>query len=316
MLRVAVLAVLCMAPYCVAAAADDYGSTHAVRAIVFDATRLLAHRMRRLGIDPKAVAIRDVVASGDQALLSWDATSDHGVMGLVHHDNRWWVTYLAAGRPGGHWHAMAFPPMRETWAFTTALPSVAELRDAGFDPILLREANAHNGDVRAATTQNRAIHSFGDQVCVLRCGQVLPGGGAVHSAPDETAGYDVHIVLSKNSLTHPAAITQLYARAPTSAEMLPNPAPPRDWSGPTAVGFFDLDIGAAHPVTFADGTAIDIWFPFVLDDRLTYSMVAISDGRATPMINGRLFDNTLHFVLPSFVLVPGTPLTAEIDAEL
>jgi hypothetical protein len=95
--------------------------------------------------------------------------------------------------------------------------------------------------------------------------------------------------------------------------MLPNPAPPRGWGGPTDVFYFDLELNGTKPVSFQPGTKIDIWFPFVLDDSLSYRLSWVMDGQFSKSIHGTIFDNVLHFELPAFSIAPPNSLQAEVD---
>ncbi len=74
-------------------------------------------------------------------------------------------------------------------------------------------------------------------------------------------------------------------------------------------------MGGGKPVAFTPGTTIDVWFPFVLDDELRYTLSFFSDDKPSGQIAGTIFDNTLHFVLPAFVMAPGKTLMAEIDGD-
>ena len=105
----------------------------------------------------------------------------------------------------------------------------------------------------------------------------------------------------------------VYARPPTDAEFIPYPTPAQ--YVPNAVLYFDLRINGTSPVTFAQGTTIDIWFPFVLDDRLNYDLTIGYADKPIGPIYARAFDNALHFVLPAFTVTPGRALMAEIDGN-
>src|SRR6185437_4776895 len=87
------------------------------------------------------------------------------------------------------------------------------------------------------------------------------------------------------------------------------------WGYANAVCFFDLAIAGSNPVAFKPGTVIDVWFPFVLDDQLEYSVSFFSNDKGSGLIKGGVFDNTVHFVLPQFTLAPDKPLMAEIDGD-
>lgn len=145
---------------------------------------------------------------------------------------------------------------------------------------------------------------------------IHPKGGTIHPPVRSfTSGYDITITYAANDAAPNVKPAQLFARAPTLAEFAPSHAPAPGFGGPDAVCFFDLQIAGTKPVTFARGTSIDIWFPFVLDDQLRYNLTFFSADKPSGMIFGTIFDNTLHFVLPQFTLVPDKPLMAEIDGD-
>jgi hypothetical protein len=211
-----------------AVSADDLGPPRLVAQIRSEARRLLAHRVRAAGIDPKNVAIDDVRVNGQQAQLAWNAGAQNGAMKMAYHDERWW---------------------------------------------------------------------------------------AVDDALSATAGYDVTVHFAASNADAPVKLRQLYVRAPTAAEFLPSHAIAPGWGYSNAVCFFDFMIGGSNVVAVPSGTTIDVWFPFVLDDQLRYTLSFLSNGQASGLIAGTIFDNTLHFVLPQFVMAPEQPLMAEIDGD-
>jgi hypothetical protein len=222
------LMLLATALFPVAVRADDAGPPHVVAQIRSEARRLLAHRVRAFGVDPKEAAIADVTVQGDRATLSWNAGGRQGTMDLAYHDDRWWAT---------------------------------------------------------------------------------------DSTLSSTAGYDLTVHFAANDAGGPVHLTQIYARAPTAAEFLPNHPIAPGWGYSNAVCFFDLAIGGKNTIVFAPGTTIDIWFPFVLDDQLRYTLSFFSNDKPSGLIVGSIFDNTLHFALPQFVMAPDKPFMAEIDGD-
>jgi hypothetical protein len=212
----------------IATRADDVGPPGTVSRIRSEARRLLAHRVRALGVDPKNLVISDVVVNDGRATLTWSAASTHGTMNLAFHDDRWWAT---------------------------------------------------------------------------------------DSALYQTAGYDLSVHFSPSDEHAPVKLTQLYVRTPTPAEFLPNHPIAPGWGYSDAVCYFDLGVDGSGTITFAPGTSIDVWFPFVLDDQLQYTMSFFSNDKPSGQITGTIFDNTLHFVLPQFVMAPDKPLMAEIDGD-
>lgn len=125
--------------------------------------------------------------------------------------------------------------------------------------------------------------------------------------------YEITIFYTSNTSTPHAASSEMYARPPTDAEFLPYPTPMQ--YVPNAVAYFDLTINGTSPVTFTPGTAIDVWFPFVLDDRLNYDLTIGYADKPIGPIYARAFGNALHFVLPAFTVTPGRALMAEIDGN-
>jgi hypothetical protein len=266
--------------------ADDFGPHRAVNAVRSDVRRLLAYRVRAEGVNPKDVAITDVIVSGNQALTSWDSGKSHGVMGLLYHEDRWWDAYDAV-RVAAH-----------------------ALSQAGFSDEFIAQAGAHNADVRNTSPADTLIRSGAD--CTA-CWKLNPQGASLEVPQAAAAGYQLAIRFARNDAAPALPITQIYVRAPTHAEFLPFPTPPKDAGGPTDVGYFDVDLGGSKPVTFTQGTTVDMWFPFVLDDSLRYDISLYTNHKSSGPYRARIFDNVLHFELPAFTIVPGSPMQAEIS---
>ena len=148
-----------------------------------------------------------------------------------------------------------------------------------------------------------------------RAWQISPARTIIAPARDLTAQYAFVFTFSSNDAPAPVRVTQIYARPPTPAEFLPNHPLAPGWGYANAVCFFDFTIAGGKPVTFKPGTVIDVWFPFVLDDQLEYSVSFFSNDKGSGLIKGSIFDNTVHFVLPQFTLAPDKPLMAEIDGD-
>jgi hypothetical protein len=255
-----------------------------------DAVRLLAHRVRQRGVDPKNIVVSDVVVSGNQALLSWNAGKQRGVMGLLTSADRWWDALdMTASMPETCWQTVVAYPL-------------AELRD------LVHFA----GDSRLHPARTCSDSAPSNTVGA----GIQPAGGMIHPPIRRfTSGYDITIAYARNDAAPNVKLTQLFARPPTQAEFAPNHPPAPGWGGPDAVCFFDVGIAGSKPVTFERGTAIDVWFPFVLDDQLRYNLSFMSAGKPSGMIFGSVFDNTLHFVLPAFTIDAREPLMAQIDGD-
>ncbi len=276
-----------------AARPDDFGPRRDVAQVRSDALRLLAQRVRQSGVDPKNVKVTDVVVVRDQALLSWDSGKQHGVMGLLRNLDRWWG-------------ALDFESVDDI--------DQRSLKGHGFTEEFVTVASAHNSDVaKSKTTAPNAGATDKSHGPTGNDDPIQPAGATLWPWRQNTAGYDIHVSYTKNDASPGTKFARIYARAPTPAEMLPNPPPPRNWGGPTDVCYFDLEVGGAKPVTFQNGTKVDVWFPFVLDDQLRYRLSFVSAGKIYQPITGKIFDNVLHFELPSFAIAPGKAFQAEIE---
>lgn len=317
----------------IAIRADDFGPPRTVGQVRAESRRLLARQVRASGADPKNLAIADVVVSGDQALLTWDFGAHHGLMGLVHNDDRWWDAW-DAGRYGGCWQMLpSYPILKDPPAYPQAWippdyepPPAAAILQETFGKELASAAALHNADVRASTDLWQKANPAGPGHLVKPIGcdadtypleqdtVVHPAGGTVSPPRFQTSGYALTLTYAANDASA-ARFKQVYFRPPTPAEFLPNHPLAPGWGYANAVCFFDIAIDGAKPVDVKPGTVIDVWFPFVLDDQLRYSISFFSNDRPSGLIKGTIFDNTVHFVLPAFTLAPGKPLMAEIDGD-
>lgn len=243
-----------------------------------DARRLLAHRVREIGVDPARIVISGVAVVQQTSLLSWDAGKQSGVIGLVRYADRWWDAYDSVAAPGAS--------CREE---TVAFPLTDAPRQTGTVPVCPR--------VRAKTPPF----------------PVLAGGGIVDPQRAAMQGYGFTMRYAPNDAAPGVTFTQVYGRAPTPGEFLANPPPPKDWGGPDSIFLYDLTIGGSAAVHFAAGSTLDVWCPFVLDDGLQYHLSYFAMGKLSPRITATIFDNVLHFDLPAFTLAPGDQLMGEID---
>ncbi|HEX8805462.1 MAG TPA: hypothetical protein VF741_00880, partial [Candidatus Aquilonibacter sp.] len=106
-----------------------------------------------------------------------------------------------------------------------------------------------------------------------------------------------------------AGIKELIEREPTEAE---------SWVtfGGNSYFFFSGTVQSTQPVHVQPGTTIDVWFPFVLDPSLRYSVtIAAPNVMSIGPVEGTLADNTLHFTLPAFTAPPGADLMGEIESD-
>lgn len=141
--------------------------------------------------------------------------------------------------------------------------------------------------------------------------RVLRGGGVFAPLPDRTAGYGITVRYSPSDATPGANFSFVYGRTPSPAEFLPYPTTYGFTSD--SVAYFDLTVDSNAPIHFSPGTEIEVWFPFVLDDRLRYDFFLDGAQPALGPIVSDAFDNTLHFTLPAFTVTPGKELMSEID---
>jgi len=142
----------------------------------------------------------------------------------------------------------------------------------------------------------------------------ITGTGGVAALPrSELSGYGITIHYTQNTSNGHARFARIYARPPTEAEIIPYPT--TQWFISTSVVYFDLTIDGDKPVTFAPGTTIDIWFPFVLDDTLNYDLMIGFAREPIGPVYAKPFDNVLHYTLPGFTALPGQTLMGEVDGN-
>lgn len=284
------------------APARESGQVREVRA---DAERLLAQGARSLNADPKAIVISDAVVAGDQALLSYDIGTTHGIMALVRQENRWWDAFDATRAGEGCWNwQTAFPLPPSSSAPGASGAAAAILLRGGLSSQLIAATQSLNAGVRdmywRACAQSVATAPV----------RVVPPGAALAPPRNQTNGYAIAVTLG--AISEPAPMA-LYARAPTAAEFLPWPAGYEFTSN--AVCYFDLIVQSNAPVTFPAGTAITIWFPFVLDDTLQYDLTMGFTQPGIGPLYARPFDNALRYTLPAFTVAAGRTVMAEIDGD-
>jgi hypothetical protein len=296
--------------------ADDFGPRHDIGTVRYDAQRLLARRARLANADPKQVVVSDVVVVGDQAILSWDIGKQHGLMGLVRQNNRWWDALDSTPWDTRHhcWSTAVHRPL--------SIDDSAGSHHYGFSDALWQSAAAHNADIAIVDRpspkpspgmlakdecRGGEIYEFPSRVAVT------PKGGPVQISGRDSDPYQISITLAPSNAPAGAMLTRLYARPPTAAEFLPFPTPYRYVSD--AVMFFDIIVDSSKPVSFQKGTAFDVWFPFVLDDTLKYRLSFGGGEEPVGPIVGTIYDNVLHFELPGFTALPGKELMGEIDGD-
>ena len=139
-----------------------------------------------------------------------------------------------------------------------------------------------------------------------------PAGGIFTPDPAQTAGYRVRLRYAPGTASM-ARFSFAYGRLPTPAEFLPYPTTPNFTAD--AVFFFDLTVSGKHPVTFSPGSQLEVWFPFVLDDRLRYELTIEGAQQHVGPLYASPFDNMLRFALPAFTAIPDRQLVGEIDGD-
>lgn len=142
---------------------------------------------------------------------------------------------------------------------------------------------------------------------------VAASGGEIAPPPAASAGYSVDLHYAANDAPPGSAFSLFYVRLPTPGERLPHPTPPHDWGGPNAVFFFNFTIHASKPVHFAQGSTLDVRFPFNLDDAIPYVFSAASVSQAIDAPQTKASGDVLHVVLPAFTAEPDQEFFAEID---
>lgn len=255
-------------------------------------------------------------------------------MGLVRKNDRWWDAFDATFY-GGCWQMQSTYPMvsgaapyPQEWRVADyEPPPAAAVLEGRFGKDLVAAAALHNADVRASTELWEKADPFGNGHLVRPIGcsaatypvkqdtRVYPQGAAIAPPRFQTSGYGLKLAYAASDAPSDAQFKQIYFRPPTPAEFLPNHPIAPGWGYSDAVCYFDVSIAAGTAVSFKPGTLVDVWFPFVLDDQLQYSLNFTSNGLPSGSIKGAIFDNTLHFVLPEFSIAPDRPLMAEIDGD-
>ncbi|HEX5275434.1 MAG TPA: hypothetical protein VFW34_09160 [Candidatus Rubrimentiphilum sp.] len=267
--------------------------------------------------------ISDVVVVKDAALLSWDIGTAHGLMGLLRQHGRWWDALDVYRSSVDCWDnaSTSYPLQGGMWLDDFRDPSPASLLRHGLPGDVVSAAASHNDDIRTATPRAAPVsarslivrpHCMTEYYRVNKIQAIDPAGGALVSFRPDTAGYGIDLHYAPND-SRGATFHLPYARAPTAAEIIPYPTTLRFIS--TSVLYFDLTIDSSKPVTFAPGTTIDIWFPFVLDDTLNYDLTIGFAQQPIGPVYAKPFDNVLHYKLPGFTVLPGQTLMAEVDGN-
>lgn len=272
----------------VAARADDYGPRHDIAAIRHDLPILLA-------AGPYAVAQRpqfeSAVVSGANALVECDTCSLTALLRMHYRYGRWWLLGYVAPSPSGLSTA-GVPQLLVALAHEHI--ALTQKTDAATPPPRCKTFNCYftGGEIYDVTTPIRLPFN-------------PPQPGTIHGD-----AYFATVMLSNNDGDASSRITNILGRAPTEAEGWANPP-----SG-NSYFYFSGTVEAAKPVHLQAGTMIEVWFPFVLDTSLRYSLtIAAPNVMSIGPVEGTLKDNTLHFVLPAFTATPDADLMGEIESD-
>jgi hypothetical protein len=95
---------------------------------------------------------------------------------------------------------------------------------------------------------------------------------------------------------------------------------PADWQRPAKLGSklyyaFRLSAEKLAAASFAAGSTFDVWFPFVLDNKVLYTLRLSHVIPQLQVAPRSTKNNVLHFVLPPFEIPEGSTPLGEIDAE-
>ena len=226
------------------------------------------------------IAVDGVVVDGNAALAQWHDDRHHDVAYLTRRLHTWWLTF-------------------------------GEIPNSDIPASLRARASAALSEVPAWLLAHGAVTCPSRAPCEIDYGNPSFDYEYLRQRllrPWNTDGYDVTIALAPRDARPDAALFNLSGRAPTEAE---------SWLAPQGNSFFFFSgtVKSANPIHVQAGTTIDVWFPFVLDPSLTYSLtIAHADAPIGP-IDGTLRDNVVHFELPAFVLSPGAELFGEIEGN-
>jgi len=107
-----------------------------------------------------------------------------------------------------------------------------------------------------------------------------------------------------------ARIMHVSGRAPNQSE---------SWiaQGGNSFFFYSGKVESAKPIHVASGTALTIWFPFLLEESRHYSIAITLGNTVVGPVDGVLeaSTNTVQFTLPGFSLPPGVDLSAEVEGD-
>jgi len=259
----------------------------------------------------QSLVVESAVVDREEALVQWRDTNAGytAIVAMRYRYGRWWLEPGALFLVG---HADLPGPCPPASA-----PTPQFLSNKGVPPALAALAGHYMPAVQEAIV---LVRQFKDQNPNFHCGESSTSDPAYSpfelpfqsTYRREISGgeYGVRVRVAKNDGPWGSKITHIQSRAPTEAESWANPP-----SG-NSYFFFSGTVQSPQPVHVQPGTTIDVWFPFVLDTSLSYSLtIAAPNAMSLGPVEGTLKDNTLHFVLPAFTAPPGAELMGEIEGN-
>jgi hypothetical protein len=301
---------LALAAWPLAARADDYGPRRDIVAIRHDFPILQRGLAMLDNLVVRAVVVESAVVDSGNALVQWrDANTNYNdFVSMRYRYGRWWLERDTFFRGD------ADPTTCPAWAPTPQL-----LSSEGVPPALVALAAQRMPVVQQAIV---LVRQFEEKHSNLVCDAYSVGSQdpmySLFVLPFQTAHrraiaggeYNVRVRLAQNDGPQDAEIAHIQGRAPTEGESWANPP-----SG-NSYFFFSGTVKSERTVHVQAGTTLDVWFPFVLDPSLKYSLT-IGGAGFTPIgpIDGTLADNTLHFVLPAFTAPPAVDMMGEIESD-
>ncbi|HEY8313537.1 MAG TPA: hypothetical protein VIG51_05130 [Candidatus Baltobacteraceae bacterium] len=301
---------------CSAARADDFGPQQDVATIRGDVPSLLARLFYERNLEPSQVVVSDIVVDGDAALANWQIGSHQGLIGLRRVGGTWRDVLE------GYADASEAAPDHESWWFEGAAPWFAlpydesyygptsgRLLAIGLPKRLVREVVRHNAVVAASNGAQRshdgnqsprpdaAIVPSVDRGFMYLPPNVTQNGSSHGGNRVETGGYEIVLVLAPNDAPPGASVT-ISGHEPVLR----------------GHGLFSVQFAFAHSgtVDFASVSRINVWFPYVLDSRKSYTL---SMKWPLGTSEGDLHDNILTFELPPFAARAGETFAGEIYAR-
>lgn len=126
----------------------------------------------------------------------------------------------------------------------------------------------------------------------------------------QTDGFGMVLSWATNDAPSDAQLTRVIVRAPTEAESW------LAYPGGNSYCFFSANVQSAHAISVNAGSTLDVWFPFVLEPQLRYSLTIAHVNPAIGPIDATLADNVLHFALPRFTVQQDVQLMGEIEGDI